>query len=236
MLHLVKDVVLHNSYEPTSNGKGSKTNDIALLLLDKPIQFNNDLSNQNSIMPICWSNDDQSSTNLNEDDLVHVAGWGNTYDQYCNTKKNGPSPYQRCQKQFRYNRETYYGCAKRSSPSSADRYCKYAYKILEKNYGKGAYEDYLNKKYYAIRIRFLRRGVKVMEKDCFSFEKGTDGWCATCNPETREPGKAGYCRINEDGNMLSRNCFYQCSSKYKIVFNFFYKMILHDLFYGIRSL
>ena len=152
-------------------------------------------------MPICWSGDKQSSRNMNEDDAVYVAGWGNTYDQYCNTNDNGPSPHQRCQKQFEYNGETNYGCTRRSSPSSVDKYCQYVYKILENNYGKGTYEDYLKKKYYAIRIRILQRGVRVNEKDCFSFESSNNGWCATCNPGTEEPGEAGYCRINDDGNI-----------------------------------
>ena len=202
-LPLVKDVVVHYSYEPSSNGKGSKTNDIALILLEKPILFNYDLSNPKSIMPICWSNDEQLSNNRNEDDSVHVAGWGYTYDQYCNTNENGPSPYQRCQNKFEYNGEVYHGCTARSSPSSEDRYCQYVFKNLENKYGKGTYEDYLNRKYYAIRIRILKRGIKIYEKDCFSFKSSGNRWCATCNPEAKEPGEAGYCRLNEGGNILS---------------------------------
>ena len=154
-------------------------------------------------MPICWSrNDEFAIKNLKDDDTVYVAGWGNTYDQYCNTNKHGPSPYQRCQKQFVYEGESHYGCTRMRSPSSNDQECYRVMMIMEDGIGKGAYEDKL-KEFDAIRVKRVKNGVVVMERDCFSFEgaRHTHGWCATCNPDVNRPGEAGYCRINNDGNV-----------------------------------
>lgn len=49
----------------------NKTNDIALIRLEKPVKFSNQISS------LCLP-DDKSSLNLNENDIFYVAGWGRT--------------------------------------------------------------------------------------------------------------------------------------------------------------
>ena len=194
----VKAVILHEKYFPNKKGKRSKTNDIALLKLTKSVKFNYNFNTEGSILPICWSHKVESL----EDDTVYVSGWGHTYDQYCNTNKGGPSPYQRCQKKFVYKGETYFGCTSMRSPSSNDETCRKLYDHVE-DHAKGLYEKAF-RMYDTIRVRTMTAGYSQTETDCYSFNSNPYGWCATCNPDVTEPGESGYCRILESGKMFSR--------------------------------
>jgi len=74
-----EDFVIHENYkEDDKNGKITIKNDIALIKLPRPAQFNQ------LVQPACWN--DQSDIN----DRLVVVGWGKTNEfQLSNSKRNG---------------------------------------------------------------------------------------------------------------------------------------------------
>ena len=74
-----EDFVIHENYkEDDKNGKITIKNDIALIKLPRPAQFNQ------LVQPACWN--EQSDIN----DRLVVVGWGKTNEyQLSNSKRNG---------------------------------------------------------------------------------------------------------------------------------------------------
>jgi len=179
----VEDVISHPKY--------ATSNDIALVKLDRDIEFIPGV-----LEPICLPAADDKSDIPKKGEMldVYVSGWGRTSDTNCVTDEFGPVKNIKCKKSFTYRDETYTECANVRSPSSKIKECKAFRKAHKDDYPRRPGD-----------VILLTDGTK--NTTCYSFNKGEHGWCQAVETDNEFDNNWGYCqsscKITDDTDRLA---------------------------------